>query len=67
MTRHPLGVCVARWIAAILVLVSVGIASAETPPPYVFSGPLLPLLLQMPREFLAARERESVQQCLDAP
>ena len=48
MTRHPLGVCLARWIAAILVGACAGIASAQTPPPYVFSGPLLPLLLQMP-------------------
>ncbi len=25
-----------------------GVALAQSPPPYVFSGPLLPLILQMP-------------------
>ena len=35
-------------IAAMLVCACVGVASAQTPPPYVFSSPLLPLLLQMP-------------------
>jgi len=43
MTRR-----LARWIAAILVGACSGIAAAQAPPPYVFSGPLLPLLLQMP-------------------
>ena len=38
----------AQRVAALLVLVCAGIASAQTPPPYVFSGPLLPLLSQMP-------------------
>ncbi len=48
MTRHPFAVCLARWIAAILVGACAGMASGQAPPPYVFSGPLLPLLLQMP-------------------
>src|SRR5207248_4480985 len=37
-----------RRVAAVLFWVCAGIASAQTPPAYVFSSPLLPLLLQMP-------------------
>ena len=48
MTRHRFAVCLARWIAALLVGACAGMASGQAPPPYVFSGPLLPLLLQMP-------------------
>src|SRR5262245_36618747 len=48
MSRCRLGNRVARWTAAILLFISAGTAAAQTPPAYVFSGALLPLILQMP-------------------
>ena len=48
MTHHPICNVLKRLASALLLCVYAGIASAQTPPPYVFSGPLLPLLLQMP-------------------
>src|SRR5262245_24233912 len=48
VTRHPFINALASWAQAFVIGVYAGHAVAQTPPPYVFSGPLLPLLLQMP-------------------
>ena len=48
MARHPFGNGFFRRVAALLFYACAGIASAQTPPAYVFNCLLLPLLLQMP-------------------
>ena len=48
MARHLFREFLIRTVAALLLCACAGSVTAQSPPAYVLSGPLLPLLLQMP-------------------